>query len=176
VLPAIFLLFFGEAAFAGNAAPLGFEIGVATVEQVEERIGTKSDLKRISSYPNWGTVLKGSGVGLGVAGLHEITFVFDASKILIIVVMELTLDYQDIFKTLSGKYKLFDKRGDLFLDGQAHAQFQQGDSYISLMAKNKGTNPDVYYIAGDVWRQAKSRQDQEEAKKAQEKREADAAF
>jgi len=66
---------------------------------------------------------------------------FFEDSILKVVIMELTLDYQDIFKTLSGKYKLFDKRGDLFLDGQAHAQFQQGDSYISLMAKIKEPIP-----------------------------------
>ncbi len=146
-------------AFAGNAAPLGLEIGVATLAQVQKEVGSKSKLMDggINKYSG-GKMLAGSGSGLGVDGLSEITFIFDQKDVLAAVVMKLPKgegmnDMQNgLFKktatALAAKYKQVERKEPFV--GDASALFTQGSSVIELDAPHMGFNMELRYMTQDL--------------------------
>src|SRR5450830_1128177 len=77
-------------ALAANAAPLALELGVATQAQVRQQLGGQTQLADggTNQYSG-GEMLKGDGEGLGIEGLSEILFIFDASDKLAAVLMTL---------------------------------------------------------------------------------------
>jgi hypothetical protein len=87
-------------------------------------------------------MLKGDGAGLEVEGLSEITLIFDKSDKLAAVLMTLPKQegmgdmqngvFRKTLNTLSGKYKLVEKRVPFV--GNSYAKFRQGDNIIELDA------------------------------------------
>lgn len=145
--------------FAGNAAPLGLEIGVATLAQVQKEVGSISKLADggINLYSG-GKMLTGSGKGLGVDGLNEISFIFDQGDLLAAVVMKLPKAegmndlkngfYKKTVNALAAKYKLIERREPFV--GDAYAMFSQGNSIIELEAPHMGFGMVLRYITKDL--------------------------
>ena len=119
---------------ARNAAPMGFEIGVATIEQVKASIGSKTALQDggINAYSD-GHMLKGEGKGLDVAGLQRILFIFDSKGVLSAVRMTLAKDgFRTMAGQLRGKYKV--NAQQLPFVGDAWVHYYAGES-LTLVSK-----------------------------------------
>ena len=169
----ILLMLFGfvPSSFATNAAPLGLELNVATYVQVKQQVGSKTSLSdaRTNKYSG-GKMLQGNGDGLGIEGLSEITFIFDASDKLAAVLMTLPKDsFQKTLSALSGKYKLVDKQVPFV--GNASAKLQQGESVIEMNAPHMSFEMTVTYMTKGL-KQAFTQQASNE-RAAKEKRQAD---
>lgn len=148
-----------NSAWAGNAAPLGLELGVATLAQVQKEVGTKTKL--IESGTNKfinGKMLSGSGSGLNIDGLSKITFIFDQNDVLSGVLMTLPKregmndlqngGFKKLTKTLSAKYKQVEKR-DPFV-GDAYARYTQGNSVVELDAPHMSFDMNLHYVTNDL--------------------------
>ncbi len=79
-LAAVATLAFTNLAQAANVAPLGLELGVATLDQVKNKLAaTRLEPNGTNAYSD-GPMLKSDGAGLEIEGLHEIVFIFDAKQ------------------------------------------------------------------------------------------------
>lgn len=173
VLAAIVL---SGAAWAGNAAPLGLELGVATLMQVQKEVGAKSKLNERgpNKFTN-GKMLSGSGAGLGIDGLSEIVFIFDQKDVLAGVLMTLPKsegmnDLQNGFfkktaKALAAKYKQVEKREPFV--GDAYARYSQGNSMVELEAPHMGFSMSLRYVTNDLMAQFNKQSGDERAAKNQ---------
>jgi hypothetical protein len=150
---ALHILFaiFCSAAYAGNnAAPLGQEIGVATSKQVRDQIGNQTQLADggINKFSG-GRMLKGDGSGLGVEGLQDVLFIFDASDKLSGVVMTMGKDrFKDTLDALSKKYKLVGKQVPFV--GNSYAKFKQGSSVVELDAPHMSFSLELRYLSDEL--------------------------
>lgn len=162
---------FPHLALATNAAPLGQELGVATYAQVRQRVCGKTDLSDagINKFSG-GKMLRGNGNGLGMAGLSEVTFIFDRTDKLAGVMMTLPKDsFKPTLKALSAKYKLVGSVVPFV--GNASAKLKQGDSIIKLDAPHLSFEMQVLYLSNSL-NQAFQQQSSSE-RTAKEKRQAD---
>ncbi len=141
-------------AYAGNAAPLGLELGVATYAQVKQQIGSKTSLSDggINAYSD-GKMLKSDGDGLGIDGLSDITFIFDQSDRLAGVLMTLPKQngmsdlnntrFRQTMNALGKKYRLVKK--DVPFVGDSYAEFREGDSLVELDAPHMSFTMSLTY-------------------------------
>lgn len=146
-------------AYGGNAAPLGMELGVATLSQVKQQVGSKTRLTEtgINKYSN-GRMLEGNGNGLEIDGLSKIVFIFDASDKLVGELLTLPKadgsgnlqngGFQKTLTALSGKYKLVEKRVPFV--GNAYAKLKQGDSVIELDAPHMSFDMELRYMMASL--------------------------
>lgn len=167
--------------FAGNAAPLGLELGVASYAQVKQQLGGKTTLSDggTNQYSG-GRMLEGDGEGLGIDGLSSITFIFDRADKLAAVLMTMPKsngfgdmengNFKKTLKALSAKYKLDEKR--IPFVGDAYAKLHQGDSIIELSAPHMGFGMELRYVA--VALQKAFLQQSSKERIAKDKRQADA--
>src|SRR6185295_1988873 len=107
---------------AGNAVPLGVEIGVATYDQVKGRIGKSTALADagLNKFTG-GKMLSGNGEGLDVAGLKELTFIFDRQGVLQGVLFTMEKNFRPTYEMLKKKYKLVSQR--IPFVGDSNARF-----------------------------------------------------
>jgi len=146
-------------ALASNAAPLGMEIGVATLAQVKQQIGSKTKLvdTGVNTFTG-GPKLESDGQGLEVEGLSTITLIFDSKEKLAGVVMQLPKKegfgdmkngfFKKTLKALSGKYKLVEKREPFV--GDAYAKLKQDDSIIELDAPHMSFTMELRYMTNEL--------------------------
>lgn len=166
-------------ALAANPTPLGLELGVATLAQAKQTLGGKTRLgdAGINAYSD-GKMLKGDGAGLDVEGLSEITLIFDKSDKLAAVLMTLPKQegmgdmHNSVFtktlNTLSGKYKLVEKRVPFV--GNSYAKFRQGDSIVELDAPHLSFNMSLRYLTNEL--QAAFNRQSEAEKSAKQRKQA----
>ncbi|WP_186453838.1 hypothetical protein [Denitratisoma sp. DHT3] len=168
---ALVAIAFATTAFAGNnAAPLGVEIGAATLDQVQQSIGKRTRLinSGINAYSE-GPMLKGDGEGLDIDGLSSITFIFDKTNRLAGVLMTLpkggmgSENVKRMVGMLGEKYKTV-KRNIPFV-GDAFARFKQGTSTIDVDAPHMSFTMEVRYLSDDLLAAFNSRSRQENAEK-----------
>lgn len=156
-------------AFAANVAPLGLEIGVASLSQVRAKIGAQTRLQDAGSNAySRGKMLKGGGDGLGIEGLQEITFIFDAQDKLDAVLMRMSKDrFKEVYAFLKGKYKVKSER--IPFVGDSYARLAQGDSVVELEAPHLSFEMDVRYLSNKLMAafNQQSAQDEATRKKAQ---------
>lgn len=148
------LLWLNEA-LAANAAPLGLELGVATLAQARQQLGGQTRLADAGTNKySGGRMLQGDGAGLGIDGLSEIVLIFDASDKLAAVIMSLPKgdgvgdlqngNFSKTVKSLAAKYKLVEKQQPFV--GNAHARLRQGDSVIELDAPHMSFTMELRYL------------------------------
>ncbi len=162
---------FSNISFASNAAPLGYELGIATYTQVKQQVGGRTSLSDagINKYSG-GKMLQGDGEGLEIEGLSEITFIFDQSDKLAAVLMTLPKDsFKKTLNALSGKYKLIAKQVPFV--GDASAKLQQGDSVIDISSPHMSFQMTVSYFTKSL-KQAFTQQANSE-RSTKEKRQAE---
>lgn len=151
-LVAVLLLSISSSVWAANAAPLGFELGVATLSQVQQGLSSKTRLAETGTNKyTGGKMLSGTGAGLDVDGLKEITFIFDQNNALAGVTMSLSKGngmnnegFKKLSKTLASKYKQVEKR-DPFV-GDCYARYVQGDSVVILNVPHMGFDMGLSYL------------------------------
>lgn len=151
-LALVLLLGFSSSVWAANAAPLGFEIGVATLPQVQQGLSAKTRLAEMGTNKyTGGKMLSGTGAGLDVDGLKEITFIFDQNNVLAGVTMSLSKGggmnnegFKKLSKALGSKYKQVEKREPFV--GDCYARYVQGDSVVILNVPHMGFDMGLSYL------------------------------
>jgi hypothetical protein len=141
--------------FAANAAPLGLELGVATLAQVQKEIGSRTQLSEggTNKYTG-GPMLKSGGEGLGIEGLSEIVLVFDKSQKLAAVLMTLPKggmgdeNFNRTLNMLSAKYKAVERQVPFV--GNKFAKFRQGDSIVELEAPHLSFEMSLRYLTNQM--------------------------
>lgn len=168
---ALLCMAFSNLVFAGNAAPLGLELNVATYAQVKQQLGGKTSLSDAGTNKySGGRMVESNGDGLGIDGLSSVTFIFDKADKLAAVLMTLPKDsFAKTLSALSGKYKLLEKQVPFV--GNASAKLQQGETIIELNAPHMSFQMTVMY-ATQALKQSFTQQASNE-RAAKEKRQAD---
>ncbi len=160
------LLLLSGPALAANAAPLGLQIGVATLDEVKARMGKVTDLTDGGANKfSGGKTLASTGHGLEVDGLERVLFIFDKSDVLQGVVMTLDHNFKETFELLRKKYKLVSKQTPL--PGYGQARFAQGDSVITLEAPHMSFEMTLSYLSKpllDAYRSRAAREQQQREK------------
>jgi hypothetical protein len=175
-LVALFLLFIAHHAVAApGAAPLGMEIGVATLEQVKKDIGSRTMLSELGTNAySGGPMLKGDGEGLEIDGLSEILLIFDKTNKLAGVVMTLPKggirsdNVHKLVGMLGEKYKTV-KRNIPHV-GNAYARFKQGASTIEVDAPHMSFTMEVRYLSDALLASFNQRSQQERTEKQQKQK------
>lgn len=174
----VMLLLLGVTQFAlaaPSAAPLGMEIGIATLEQVKKDIGGRTRLSDIGTNAySEGPMLKGDGVGLEIDGLSEILFIFDKANKLAGVVMTLpkggmgSENVRKVMGMLGEKYKTVQK--NIPHVGNAYGRFKQGASTIEVDAPHMSFTMDVRYLSDALLASFNQRSQQERSEKQQKQK------
>jgi hypothetical protein len=162
---------FGSVALAENASPLGLEVGVATLSQVQKQIGSQTELKSIGINKfSGGKMLEADSDGLNVDGVKNVIFIFDPSDVLVGVLVTMPKDPKSLVAMFSSKYKLVNNRVDNFMNNGT-AQFTKGDTVIDIDAPHLSFDMEVRYLSKRL-REAFMKQSDAEAASKQ-KRNAD---
>jgi hypothetical protein len=160
-----------RAGSAGNAAPLGVEIGVATYDQVKGRVGDSTELADggLNKFTG-GKTVSGNGEGLGVAGLKHLTFVFDREGVLQGVFFTMEKNFRPTYEMLKKKYNLVSQR--IPFVGDSNARFSQGQSVIILDAPHLSFEMTLSYVSRSFLAsyQARSAEDKVRREREQEDR------
>lgn len=163
----IAMAMFGQAVAVEKVAPLGFEVGKATLASV--RAGVQGAVDGGTNKYSGGPMLKSDGKGFGVDGLNEVTFIFDQGNVLCGVLMEMGKNrFDDIYGFLAGKYKVAEKR--IPFVGDKYARFKVGKVTIDVNAPHLSFEMTVNYLTDDMLKTYKETQRREnEAKEKSEK-------
>lgn len=133
-----------------NAAPLGLEIGFATISGVRSAVGSTTALQdQGTNQFSGGPMLRSDGAGLGVDGLSDLTFIFDKADVLVGVIMTLPKAPTDMLKKLSTKYSVTDNRIDSFMD-KGYARLKKGDSLVEIDAPHLSFTMEVRYLTNQL--------------------------
>ena len=142
---------------AGNAAPFGVELGVATMEQVKTTLGP--NVKREDSGPNQytkGPMFDVDGASLDIEGVKLARFVFDRANVLAGVIVIMDKDPKGLYKTLSAKYKPVSNKINNFMNNGS-ARLEKGDSVILIEAPHLDFTMEVDYLTRSLfasWQQS----------------------
>lgn len=132
-------------ASAENAAPYGFELGVATLSEVKNDLTNSRD-EGTNPYSR-GPMLRASGGG--VDGVQDVLFIFNPDQVLAGVVVTMNKDPVSTMKTLQKKYKMTSNHVDGFMN-KGNADFVKGDSIIKLEAPHMSFTQTVSYLTKNL--------------------------
>lgn len=152
-----------------NAAPLGLEVGYATMAAVKEKIGAVARLNDAGTnqYTN-GPMLQCDGNALEIEGLNSILFIFDSNRILAGVIMTMQKNVKETYATLSKKYKPVQNKIDNFM-GYGYARLMKGDSFVEIDAPHLSFEMEVRYLTKRLMADFNRQSASDEAKKKQKK-------
>ena len=132
---------------AQNASPLGLEIGMANLAQVQKQIGSQTRLNPTGTNKySGGKMYEADGSGLNVDGVKSVTLIFDQSDLLVGVLVSMPKDPKSLVKNFSGKYKLVNNKVDSFMN-YGTAQFTKGDTVIDIGAPHLSFDMGVRYLS-----------------------------
>lgn len=161
----------GTANAAPNAAPFGFELGVATRADVQTQLAGKTRLDDAGiNAVTHGKMLKTQGDGSGVDGLERVVFVLDTRDHLVGVELTFLKGFANegtrkIADVLSHKYR--EVQRNLPSVGDGEARYVQGNSVIVLDSPHMSFVFTVAYMTNDFQRaMAKHDADQREHRAA----------
>lgn len=158
-----------QSALAANAAPLGLELGVASLDQVKTRLSaTRLTPAGINAWSD-GPMFESDGAGLDIDGLQRITFIFDKGNRLAGVVMTMAdTRFDEVFQHLSGKYRLQSKQ--IPFVGDRYARFSQEASIIEIEDPHLSFEMEVRYLTNELVNAFKQRRATQEAQRKQRQR------
>lgn len=147
-------------------APLGFEIGTATREEVEAKISEKARWARPVIYAcnKAIEVQYGEALKLDVPGLSSVHFCFDKDDKLEKVTMQLgTAVAEQVLASMSAKYQTISKEEIPDKDGKpqlCNVIFKQRDSYIRYRACASVLHPKIIlnYVNKDTFESQEAEQ------------------
>lgn len=170
-LGVIFLACASSVAIAENATPLGLEVGVVTLAQVQKQVGSQTRLNPTGTNKySGGKMFEADGGGLNVEGVKSVVFIFDQADVLAGLLVTMPKDPKSLVKTFNGKYKLVNNKVDNFMNFGT-AQFTKGDTVIDIDAPHLSFDMEVRYLSKRL-RDAFMQQSNAEAA-AKQKRKAD---
>lgn len=155
-----------QSALAANAAPLGLELGVASLDQVKTRLSaTRLTPAGINAYSD-GPMFESDGAGLDIEGLQRITFIFDKGNRLAGVVMTMAEHrFDDVYRFLAGKYRLQSKH--IPFVGNRYARFSQDASIVEVEDPHLSFEMEVRYLTTELEKTFKQRRAAQEAQRKQ---------
>lgn len=153
---------------ARNAAPLGLEVGYATLAGVRAELGRLTTLEDqgTNQYTN-GTMLGSNGEGLNVDGLTSLTLIFDKNEVLAGVLMTLPKNVKETYSQLSKKYHKVENKIDNFM-GYGYVRLEQGDTWVELDAQHLSFTMELRYLTKALMADFKQQSAADNAKKKQE--------
>jgi hypothetical protein len=159
-------LFIAVSVQAANVAPLGLEVGVASIEQVKTRLGNSSVAQTgINAYSD-GLMLESDGDGLEIEGLQKILFIFDNKNKLAGVVMTMNKHrFDEIYQFLSSKYKVSSKK--IPFVGDSYVRFNQGASMVEISSPHMSFEMEVRYLTNTLLAAFKKRSAEEDKQRRQ---------
>lgn len=155
-----------QSALAANAAPLGLELGVASLDQVQARLSaTRLTPTGINAWSD-GPMFESDGAGLDIDGLRRITFIFDKGNRLAGVVMTMADHrFDEVFQHLAGKYRLQSKQ--IPFVGDRYARFSQDASIVEIEDPHLSFEMEVRYLTNDLVKTFRQRRAAQEAQRKQ---------
>jgi hypothetical protein len=159
-------LFIAVAAHAANVAPLGLELGVASIEQVKARLGNSPvENTGINAYSN-GPMLEGNGNGLDIEGLQKILFIFDSKNKLAGVVMTMAdHHFDEVYQYLASKYPVNTRQ--IPHVGDRYVRMRQGASLVEISDPHMSFEMEVRYLTNTFQATFKQRSAEEEKQRRQ---------
>lgn len=125
-----------------NPKPLGFEIGVATYENIKDRFYSSRD-EGINLFTN-GHMLSVNSIELEVDGLQQAFFIFNDDKTLAAVNLKFDKNkFDEITSQLSKKYKTIKKIRPFV--GNCYAKYKNDRSTITVDAPHMSFEMNVLY-------------------------------
>lgn len=170
-LAALVVLFWTPfaAAAPANVDPLGLELGVATLAQVQGALKGNRLTEIGTSAIAGGRLLQANNPSVGPEGLRAALFIFDREDRLVGVQMTLPKDFGGknlaaIANQLSRKYT--QKSRNLPLVGDASARYTRGNSVVIVEAPHLSFEFTVTYMTDDFQRNMTAHQHAREQQKA----------
>jgi hypothetical protein len=156
--------FLATSAHAANVAPLGLEVGIASLEQVKARVGNSHLAQTgINAYSD-GPMLESNGEGLDIEGLQKILFIFDAKNKLAGVVMTMADHrFDDVYQFLAGKYQV--KTKQIPFVGDRYVRLAQGASLVEISDPHMSFEMEVRYLTNGLQAAFKTRSTAENQQK-----------
>lgn len=151
-------------ALAENAAPFGFELGVATMSQVKTGMQGAS-VDGLNEHTR-GPMLRTTSTG--VDGVHEVVFIFTPDNVLVGALVTMNKDPVSAVKTLQKKYKMTSNRVDSFMNN-GNAEFVKGDSVIQLVAPHLSFQQHILYATKGMYATFRGNMNESSAQKQQRK-------
>ncbi len=132
-------------------APFGLEVGKAKLQQVKKIIKSKTSIKKtgINKWSN-GVMLESTGVGLGINGLKQVTYIFYKDEVLAGIL--LTLDknrYSDMLSSLKQKYSVINEVTPFV--GSKKAKLKDGNVLILTEAPHMSFDMTISYLCKDLF-------------------------
>lgn len=121
--------------------PLGFELGKATIEDVQNTYKTTE--AGISAYTE-GKMLNVDAYEVGLQDLQKVLFIFNSDGTLSVVDMTFRkTKFDELYGQLNKKYKLVKKQ--IPFVGNKYAEYKNGKSTVKLDAPHMSFELDVIY-------------------------------
>lgn len=128
-----------------DTGPFGTVIGKTTLAELRSITGSSSPLQSVGENAwNGGPMYVAQGSGFGIAGLLQVTFIFDTRDRLAAAV--LTLDkrrYPEIKQVLASEYRLVSDQAPFV--GNQESRFRQGPVTITAAAPHMSFEMTVTY-------------------------------
>jgi hypothetical protein len=150
----LFSLLFSSPLFGANPSPLGLEIGVATLKDAKQSLGSKMPLKEMGKNRySHGPMLEGPGEKTEIQNLNNFTLIFDEQEKLNAVVMNFPKnELKPILASLKKKYKI--QREQVPFVGNASARLTAADTVIDVDAPHLSFNMQVLYMSNKFLKMA----------------------
>lgn len=140
--------------------PLGFELGKATIEDVQNTYKTTE--AGISAYTE-GKMLNVDAYEVGLQDLQKVLFIFNSDGTLSVVDMTFRkTKFDELYGQLNKKYKLVKKQ--IPFVGNKYAEYKNGKSTVKLDAPHMSFELDVIYGQNSFFKNMKevnNRQEQQ---------------
>ncbi len=169
LLPILLLTLGSIASAEAGTKVLGVEIGVTTPGLLHKTLDGKVRLaERGVNKWSGGDMLRSGGENLGIDGLQQVDYIFDAKGVLCGVLMSMAKErFDDVYQAVSLKYTL--QREERPFVGNQYARFATADGIVELDAPHLSFELSVRYLRRDLAEeyQRRSRAEETERRKSQ---------
>lgn len=150
-------------AVLADPAPLGLEIGKATIEEAKKAYRT--EYSGINQY-SLGSMLKVSGDQTGISGASEATLIFNLQEKLVAVLLDLPKHrFDSLYDALSRKYRVTSR--EIPFVGNKKVVMRDGHTEISLNAPHMSFDMRLNYIEDGFYQSYREQKNSEERAKKQ---------
>ena len=129
---------------------LGFEMGVATIEQVKTTLSARTKVEDLGlNRFSGGPALRTDGATYEVETLSKVVYIFDDRKRLVGVLMTMNKTrYEAVHQFLAAKYKLLSETRPFV--GNQTSRFKTADTTIDMDAPHLGFEIEIRYLNDDL--------------------------
>lgn len=153
-------LAFTQASAADDNMPFGFELGVATFDQVKQFMDGKTTMQQGFNRYSGGRMLVAQGDGLGIEDLAAVALVFDKEQRLVASILTLArgnAGFGGLLDRFTGTHALKERHSN---GAAQYALFEKGDGLVELSSDGEAELT-LGFITRDFMDQSKRIQDLE---------------